>query len=209
MAKRVLLQTLLICADQRNTEDKRAEDQTETSLASTTQDVLQNQKESDAEKAMADDCSSANQADKTGPDDSSSDGADVPKGRPMSPETLALLCDEQDTMFMATASPNGMGHGGNTSSQVPYGQGMTEVYAEQERIVLSKFRDCLTRLIALGEIKGKLISFLEFMAMSSLKFPDVLKSYMFPPAAATPHQKIIIIIIKNVAVASYELGFVT
>ncbi|XP_015898233.3 protein tesmin/TSO1-like CXC 5 [Ziziphus jujuba] len=140
-------------ADQRNTAEKRAEDQTETSLASTTQDVLQNQKESDAEKAVADDCSSANQADKTGPDDCSSDGADAPKGRPMSPETLALMCDEQDTMFMATASPNGMGHGCNTSSQVPYGQGMTEVYAEQERIVLSKFRDCLTRLIALGEIK--------------------------------------------------------
>lgn len=122
--------------------------------------MLQNQKESDVEKAVADDCSSANQDDKAGPDDSSSDGADVPKGRPMSPETLALMCDEQDTMFMAAASPNGMGHGCNTSSQIPYGQGMTEFYQEQERIVLSKFRDCLSKLITLGEMKGKLISFL-------------------------------------------------
>lgn len=150
-----LLQSLLICADQRNTAEKRAVDQTETSLASTTQDMLQNQKESDVEKAVADDCSSANKDDKAGPDDSGSDGADVPKGRPMSPDTLALMCDEQDTMFMAAASPSGMGHGCNTSSQIPYGQGMTEVYQEQERIVLSKFRDCLSKLITLGEMKGK------------------------------------------------------
>ncbi|KAK6248549.1 hypothetical protein QUC31_020114 [Theobroma cacao] len=141
-------------ADQRSLTEKRAEDQTETSLASSTQDRLQSQKDSDAEKTTADDCSSANQADKAGPEDSSSDGADMPKGRPMSPGTLALMCDEQDTMFMAAASPNGiMGHGCSTSSQLPYGQGMTEIYAEQERIVLTKFRDCLNRLITFGDIK--------------------------------------------------------
>ncbi|XWS72041.1 hypothetical protein CRYUN_Cryun02cG0006800 [Craigia yunnanensis] len=140
--------------DQRSLTEKKAEDQTETSLASSTQDRLRSQKDSDAEKTMADDCSSANQADKAGPEDSSSDGADMPKGRPMSPGTLALMCDEQDTMFMAAASPNGlMGHGCSTSSELPYGQGMTEIYAEQEKIVLTKFRDCLNRLITFGEIK--------------------------------------------------------
>lgn len=107
---------------------------------------------------MADDCSSATQTDKIGAEDSSSDGADVPKGRPMSPGTLALMCDEVDAMFMASASSDGlMGHG-NTSSQLPDGQGMTEVFTEQERIVLTKLRDCLNRLITFGEIKGKLIS---------------------------------------------------
>ncbi|XP_062090812.1 protein tesmin/TSO1-like CXC 5 isoform X2 [Humulus lupulus] len=141
-------------ADQRSATEKRTEEQSETSLASTTQDRLQSQKESDLEKSVVDDCSSANQADKTGADDSSSDGADLPKGRPMSPDTLALMCDEQDTMFMASASPSGIGHGCNVSSQLPYEQGMLEVYAEQERIVLSKFRDCLKMLIALGEIKA-------------------------------------------------------
>ena len=106
---------------------------------------------------MADDCSSANQTEKISPDNSSSDGADVPKGRPMSPGTLALMCDEQDT-FMTAASPMGtMAHGCNTSSQFPYGQGMTEVYAEQERIVLTKFRDFLNRVITMGEINGKLL----------------------------------------------------
>ncbi|MBA0604011.1 hypothetical protein Godav_016703 [Gossypium davidsonii] len=141
-------------SDQRILTDKRAEDHAETSIASSTQDRLQNQKDSDAEKTTADDCSSANQADKAGPEESSSDGADMPKGRPMSPGTLALMCDEQDTMFMASASPNRiMGHGCSTSSQLPYEQGMTEIYAEQERIVLTKFRDCLNRLITFGEIK--------------------------------------------------------
>ncbi|XWS17286.1 hypothetical protein CRYUN_Cryun33cG0054200 [Craigia yunnanensis] len=143
-------------SDQRSLTQKQAEDQTETSLASSTQNRLQSQKDSDAEKTMADDCSSANQADKAGPEDSSSHGADMPKARPMSPGTLALMCDEQDTIFMAAASANGInGHGCSTSSQLPYGQGMTEIYAEQERIVLTKFRDCLNRLITFGEIKGK------------------------------------------------------
>ncbi|KAB2024226.1 hypothetical protein ES319_D06G073400v1 [Gossypium barbadense] len=141
-------------ADQRSLTEKQAEDQTETSLVSSTQDTLQSQKDFDAEKTVADDCSSANQADKVFPEDSSSDGADTPKESPMSPGTLALMCDEQDTMFMKAPSNGLTEHGCSTSSQLPYGQGMTEIYAEQERIVLTKFRDCLNRLITFGEIKG-------------------------------------------------------
>jgi len=139
--------------------DKHGEDHTETSLASSTQEQLPNQKEANVEKPMADDdCLSANQTDKISPENSCSDGADVPKGRPMSPGTLALMCDEQDTMFMTSASPIGSrAHACNTSSQPQYGQGMTEVYAEQERIVLTKFRDFLNRVITMGEINGKLI----------------------------------------------------
>ncbi|XP_057505977.1 protein tesmin/TSO1-like CXC 5 [Actinidia eriantha] len=139
-------------ADQRDAMERRAEDRMESSLASSAHDRLQSQKECEVQKAVADDCSSANHAEKISP--TSSDGADLSKARPMSPGTLALMCDEQDTMFMAAASPKGlMGHGRNTSSQLPHGQGMTEVYAEQERVVLTKFRDCLNRLITLGEIK--------------------------------------------------------
>ncbi|XP_021597752.1 protein tesmin/TSO1-like CXC 5 isoform X2 [Manihot esculenta] len=139
--------------DQRNATEKRVEDQTEASLASSTQKSLQSQ-EANVDKIIAYDCCSANQVDKVGPEDSSSDGADMPKGRPMSPGTLALMCDEQDTMFMAAASPNVLtGHGCSGTSQLPCGQGMTEIYAEQERIVLTKFRDCLNRLITYGEIK--------------------------------------------------------
>lgn len=147
---------LLICADQKNLMDRHTEDRTETSLASSNQEQLPNQKEADIEKAMADDCSSANQTDKTSPENSSSDGADVSKGRPMSPGTLALMCDEQDTMFMTSAPSIGsMPNACNTSSQLPRGQGATELYAEQERIVLMKFRDFLNRVITMGEINGK------------------------------------------------------
>ena len=136
--------------------EKRAEDQTETSLASSTQEQLPSQKEVDVEKAMDDDCSSANQTDKISPGNSCSDGVDVPK-RPMSPGTLALMCDEQDSMFMTAASPIGQtNHACNTSLQFPDGQGVTEVYAEQERIVLTQFRDFLNRVITMGEINGNI-----------------------------------------------------
>ncbi|KAE8682842.1 Protein tesmin/TSO1-like CXC 5 [Hibiscus syriacus] len=101
-------------ADQRSLTEKWAEDQTETSLALSTQDRLQSHKDSDAEKTIADDCSSANQADRAGREDSSSDGADTPKQRPMSPGTLALMCDEEDKMFVEAPSNGVMGHGCKT-----------------------------------------------------------------------------------------------
>ncbi|KAM7259780.1 hypothetical protein ACFE04_015521 [Oxalis oulophora] len=89
-------------------------------------------------------------------DTSYSDGDDAPKSRSMSPGTLALMCDEQDTMLMSSSSSplNGLRpHKSRSASQLPSGQDTTEVYAEQERIVLTKFRDCLNRLITCGEIK--------------------------------------------------------
>ncbi|XP_057969721.1 protein tesmin/TSO1-like CXC 5 [Malania oleifera] len=158
-------------ADRKDAMEKPAEDQIETSLASSTQERLQSQKESDAEKTASDDCSSRNEADKICPDDASSDGAELPKGRPMSPGTLALMCDEQDTMFMAATSPPELIGHGNTSSQLPYGQGTTEVYAEQERIVLTKFRDCLNRLITFGEIKETKCSSLAKIETGNQKDP--------------------------------------
>lgn len=122
------------------------EDQTETSLASSAQDHSQgnNKDAADVEMVSADE----NQADKSGPEDAS-------KGKPLSPATLALMCDEQDTIFMvAAASPNGSvdldGCGANS-------QGQSEMYAEQERVVLTRFRDCLSRLISYAELKGTTI----------------------------------------------------
>ncbi|CAL0312490.1 unnamed protein product [Lupinus luteus] len=153
--------------DQKNLKDKHTEDLPETSHASSTQEQLPSQKE-------ADDCSSANQIDKISPDNSSSDGADAPKGRPMSPGTLALMCDEQDPMFMATASPiASMAHACNTTSQLPYGQGMTDVYAEQERIVLTKFRDFLNRVITMGEINETKCSSLARSELESQNEPII------------------------------------
>lgn len=127
--------------------DKRNE--RETCLASSAQDNSQGNK--DVEMVAAD----ANQADKSGPEGSNSDAS---KGNPLSPATLALMCDEQDTIFMvAAAEPNGSvdpgGCGKNSQEQ-------SEIYAEKERVVLTKFRDCLSRLISYAEIKESKCSYL-------------------------------------------------
>lgn len=142
-------------ADEKDASQKQAEGQTEASLASSTQERVQNQKDSGTDKDMHDCCSSGDQGEKISMEESSLDGADVSKRRPMSPGTLALMCDESDAMFAAAVtSPNDLATlSSNTSSQLPHGQGVTETYGEQERIVLTKFRDCLNRLITLGEIK--------------------------------------------------------
>ncbi|KAL1559829.1 Tesmin/TSO1-like CXC domain-containing protein [Salvia divinorum] len=139
-------------AEERNAAEKQAEDsrKSSTSLASTNQDESQSQKHSEAQKVQTDHHSSENQADKVAPEESCSDGA---KGRPMSPSTLALMCDEQDTMFTAARFPNRLDVHNNVSSQLLLEQRTTEAYEEQERIILTKFRDCLNRLITLGEIK--------------------------------------------------------
>ncbi|KAJ8750755.1 hypothetical protein K2173_015936 [Erythroxylum novogranatense] len=137
--------------DERNATEKCAEDGREICLASSTQGRLQS-KGLDTEKAVANDHSST-EDNKIDPDDLNSDGADALKGRPMSPGTLALMCDEHDTMFLEAAFPSRLTDPSCSTSQLSDGQGVTEVYAEQERIILTKFRDCLNRLITFGEIK--------------------------------------------------------
>ncbi|PPR86228.1 hypothetical protein GOBAR_AA34472 [Gossypium barbadense] len=110
-----------ILADQRSLIEG-AEDHSEFSFASSTQDRLESQKDFIAEKTRADNCSSANQAVKSGPENSCTDVADMPEGSLMSPGTLALMCDEQDTTFTAAVS------------QLPCGKGMIEIDAEHERV---------------------------------------------------------------------------
>lgn len=110
---------------------------------------------SGVEKVMPDDCSTGIQAESIRVDESRLDGADVSAERPISPGTLALMCDEQDTIFTAAAAPPNdlTSLSNNTSFQLPHGQGMAEIYPELERIVLAQTHDCLKKLITLGEIK--------------------------------------------------------
>ena len=125
--------------------DKRNE--TETCLASSAQDNSQGNK--DVEMVAAD----GNQADKSEPEGSNSDAS---KGKPLSPATLALMCDEQDTIFMVgAAEPNGSVDPGGCGTN---SQEKSEIYAEKERVVLTKFRDCLSRLISYAEIKGTVVT---------------------------------------------------
>ena len=65
----------------------------------------------------------------------------------MSPGTLALMCDEQCTMF--TTSQNA-----DPQQTVADNQNQSELYAEQERVVLTEFRDCLRKLVTCGRMKG-------------------------------------------------------
>lgn len=153
--------------DENDARVKQAEEHGETS-ATTSQERLGNLKDS-LGKALPDYCSSENCVEKASSDEPNINGAHLSEGRPVSPGTLALMCDEQETVF-AAASPEEINPGCNISSELRRGQSMTEAYAKQESIVLTKFRDCLNRLITLGEIKGKFHFLLIYVVQAPLLF---------------------------------------
>ncbi|XP_047309256.1 protein tesmin/TSO1-like CXC 5 [Impatiens glandulifera] len=136
--------------DKKDEMDEQTEEQKENSVVSSTQDRLENQKDA-TERSTTDASPSGIAADRNNNPDSSGSDAAPKEGKPMSPGTLALMCDEQDSIFISASSPKETNH--NTSSKLSSGQKMSDIYIEQERIVLTKFRDCLNKLITLGEIK--------------------------------------------------------
>ena len=97
--------------------------------------------------------SSDRPASSMGPDDGD---ADRPQ-RPMSPGTLALMCDEKDPLFTAPPSPIGglAAEEVNTSGS----SHAALLYAEQERAILLEYRDCLRRLISVGSRRGMFLHF--------------------------------------------------
>ncbi|KAH7658302.1 Lin-54 family protein [Dioscorea alata] len=130
-------------SDRKIHEEKHKEkvDQTESFHALSNQDGDHNK------KALPDDRSSGTTADKMSTEEFMSDSTDMQKGsRPMSPGTLALMCDEQDTMLMTSQNTG-------APPRFLYDQSVTEVYAEQERCVLTEFRDCLQKLITRAKVK--------------------------------------------------------
>lgn len=108
----------------------------------------------DFQKPSPDACLRKNQVEVVQTDDL--DQTDIQSGRrPVSPGTLALMCDELDSIFMARESLDGIvGNSRNPPVRSSHGQAYTELYAEQERLVLTKFWDFLNRLITCGSIKG-------------------------------------------------------
>lgn len=137
-------------AEDKNAVAKQAEYAKETSGASSIEDPHQRQ-HSDAE---TDNPSLENQIEKTKSGEPNLDAADVSQAWPVSPSTLALMCDEQDALFTAATSSNGLAEPNTLfASKRPDEPRLTETYAEQERIILAKFRDCLNKLITLGELK--------------------------------------------------------
>ncbi|KAK3011854.1 hypothetical protein RJ639_010450 [Escallonia herrerae] len=95
-----------------------------------------------------------NQTIKVQLDPCGSDGGD--NGRSVSPGALALLCDEPDALFLEAGSPTGIS---DCCIETPINstptQGFTQVYAEQERRVLTKFLDLLNGLITSRNVKGQ------------------------------------------------------
>ncbi|XP_068653030.1 protein tesmin/TSO1-like CXC 5 isoform X2 [Aristolochia californica] len=129
----------------------------ENPISCSTQDGDDSSKEPDFLKVAVDDRSSANQADKTSTDELNFDSADFLKGRPMSPGTLALMCDEKDAVLMGQASPScSMSGGRGIHVGTPYGPRVTEIYAEQEKCILTEFRNCLHKIMTCGKIKEPL-----------------------------------------------------
>ncbi|CAL9175070.1 unnamed protein product [Musa hybrid cultivar] len=125
----------------------KKDDQVETCLASPIHDGELRQIDPNSQLASAGDVSNGISAHKMDAEVHKSDCEDEHKAqRPMSPGTLALMCDEQDTMFMTSQ---------NASTTLTYrcDQNISEVCAEQERCVLMEFRDYLRKIVTYGRMK--------------------------------------------------------
>ncbi|KAL5222241.1 hypothetical protein ABZP36_026954 [Zizania latifolia] len=124
------------------------EDEMGGSLESTNHDREEKSKDPNHQRASIDNLSiEGTHAGKASLEESKHDCTDDQKSnRPMSPGTLALMCDEQDTIF--TSSQNVV-----AQQAVDVKQNRSELYAEQERCVLTEFRDCLRKLVTCGRMK--------------------------------------------------------
>ncbi|XP_018845547.2 protein tesmin/TSO1-like CXC 5 isoform X3 [Juglans regia] len=124
----------------------------ETFVGLSTQESKEGRKGHGSQNTTPDGSFSRNQVDRVGSNDSGSDGVDMDNGGPISPGTLALMCDEQD--FMAVGSPERVvSHCENINQKSLDGHGFTELFAEQERLVLTRLWDFLNRLITRGSIR--------------------------------------------------------
>lgn len=133
--------------------DEEKSDMFEESVESSCQEEL-SELHDNVQTSMPYDCLSGNLIQKAG--DSGSDGNDAHKERPLSPATVALMCDEDDAIFMPDRFHDGASScNGNVTVKSSQQHTITQTYAEQERIVLAKFCNVLNRLITCGSIKGK------------------------------------------------------
>lgn len=81
---------------------------------------------------------------------------DIQNGRPMSPGTLALMCDERDATFMEANDAPSTAPESNikTNSKLASTLSHEQLYIEQEMLVLTNLRCFLNRLITCGSIEG-------------------------------------------------------
>lgn len=74
--------------------------------------------------------------------------------RPLSPETLALMCDEQANMFFGNTSADGAAYQNMIQKSLNSDGSSDAAYGEQERLIMTKLLDVLRELVTLGSIKG-------------------------------------------------------
>ncbi|PSR91255.1 Protein tesmin/TSO1-like [Actinidia chinensis var. chinensis] len=138
-------------ADKNGKIDKQVGDQLKSSIVSSAPDKYC-QMEDNMQKSIPEDRLSVNQVGRA--DDSGSDESDAQTRRPLPPATLALMCDEHDVMLVEPGSPTAAANSNGTATcKSSQGQIITEHYAEQERIVLTKFWDFLNQTVTCGSIK--------------------------------------------------------
>ncbi|POO03954.1 Lin-54-like [Trema orientale] len=136
-------------------ESRQTENGNKTPIASSTQRSEDSREENDVQNAGDNHLLEGKKADRDGTSDSRSDACDVQIDEPMSPGTLALMCDEKDTMFMAAELPNGgKTRCGNVTRKSSGENKCTELYAEQESSILTVLCNFLKKVITRGSIKG-------------------------------------------------------
>jgi hypothetical protein len=160
-------------AGQKTQEEKAAkkEDDKAGPGMSTNHNREENNQDTDKKTLINDTSSGGTHTDKAQEEHRPNCADDQKSNRPMSPGTLALMCDEQDTMF--TTSQNAV-----PQETVAANQNRSELYAEQERCVLTEFRDCLRKLVTCGRMKGTPI-FPLVMLIVNIKSLHMTISYYF------------------------------
>ncbi|XP_031264558.1 protein tesmin/TSO1-like CXC 5, partial [Pistacia vera] len=137
---------------------KTQRNNTKTDVGSSTQEIEDSKQGNAFNNGAPNDPSIGNSMDVEERSGSGAYGCDMQNERPLSPGTRALMCDEEDTMFMAAGSPTGLAGRCPSTTQKYNGHECTRIYAEQERIILTAFRDILNDLMTVGSIKETMCS---------------------------------------------------
>ncbi|XP_056166825.1 protein tesmin/TSO1-like CXC 6 isoform X2 [Syzygium oleosum] len=140
------------------TDQQKEEENIENSIPLFAKAIEHGQKDSAVQKGVNDDNLHRNLAEREGTTDLASSGEALQNDRPVSPETLALMCEEKDAILMADRLENGVDdHTCPTSGRFNSGRDRTGIYVEQEKVVLTTFLHFLDNLITHGS-KGTLFS---------------------------------------------------
>ncbi|XP_030543129.1 protein tesmin/TSO1-like CXC 6 isoform X3 [Rhodamnia argentea] len=140
------------------TDQQKEQEDIENSLSLFAKATERSQKDCDVQKGTNDDNLSRSLAEREGTVDCASSGEALQNDRPVSPGTLALMCEEKDAMHMEDRIENEVDdHTCPTRSKFNNGD-RTGVYVEQEKVVLTTFLHFLDNLITHGSKADTLFS---------------------------------------------------